>query len=309
VVEPADEIAFLHPLPVRALWGVGPATAARLAGLGVVSVGDLAAIPEETLCRLLGSAHGQHLARLATGDDLRVVEADRETKSIGHEETFAADFHDHEDLHPHVLRLADGVSERLREAGMRARTVTVKLRFGDRTTITRAHSLRLATGSARVVRAVAVALLQAVDVAPGIRLLGVSVSGLSSGPTAHQLRFACLDDAEPSSEVGSDGDLAAHLPESVVGSPSASDPAWDEVEAALAAIRSRYGPAAVAPAALLVGGGLSVKRRGDTQWGPDGAPDGASGGAPDDAEREATHVDPGGGGRLPADRREADRRE
>lgn len=247
-IAPEDELAFLHPLPVRALWGVGPATASRLANLGVATVGDLAALGEETLARVLGQAHGRHLAALARGHDDRPVVADREVKSIGHEETFARDYHDHRLLHPHAVRMADAVCERLREAGLRARTITVKVRFADRSTITRAHSVPEPTASARLLREVAAALLDGVEVGAGVRLLGVSASGLTGASQAQQLAF---DD----------------LPSS-----TAAEGAWEEVEAALSAVRARYGQGAVAPAALLRGGALSVKRRGDTQWGPGSDP-------------------------------------
>jgi DNA polymerase-4 len=262
VVEPETELEFLHPLPVRSLWGVGPATASRLAGLGVHSVGDLAAVPEDTLCRLLGNAHGRHLASLAAGRDHRVVEPDREAKSIGHEETFAADVHDHVDLRPQVVRMADAVCQRLRQAGLRARTLTVKVRFGDRTTITRAHTVAEATASPHLVGAVALALVGAIEVGPGVRLLGVSASGLTSAPAAQQLSFDAF-----APEVGGDAPCPAR------GGEAAADSGWEEVEAAVAAVRARYGPSAVAPAALVGRRGLSVKRRGDTQWGPDAEPE------------------------------------
>jgi DNA polymerase-4 len=257
-VVPDDEIAFLHPLPVRALWGVGPATAQRLAALGLSTVGEVAAVPEDTLRRALGDAHGAHLAALARGEDDRVVVADRDAKSVGHEETFATDFHDQDSLHREVVRMADAVAARLGEAGLRGRTVTVKIRFGTRATITRSQTLASPTASARAIRALAAALLEAVDVGPGVRLLGVSVSGFGPGPAAHQLVFAELG------EQGSDGDPTSATPRS-------ADAAWDEVEAAVAAVRARYGDDALAPAALLGRRGLAVKRRGDTQWGPSAA--------------------------------------
>lgn len=272
VVEPDSELAFLHPLPVRAVWGIGPATAARLAGLGVQTVGDLAAVPVEALCRLVGTAHGSHLALQAMGQDDRSVEADREAKSIGHEETFASDLHEHESLHPLVVRMADGVCQRLCEAGVRARTVTVKVRFADRTTITRAHTVGEATASPHLVRAVALALVSAVDVGPGVRLLGVSASGLSSTPAAQQLTFDDMGSSRPpapgDASDGADGEARQGQGTGLVD-PAASEAGWEDVEAALAAIRARYGPGAVAPAALVGRKGLSVKTRGDTQWGPD----------------------------------------
>ena len=141
VVLPAQELSFLHPLPVRALWGVGPATARRLDALGVTTIGDLARIPEDTLCRSVGVANGHQLAQLARGEDPRPVVASREAKSVGHEETFAVDIDSHDGLHRHVVRMADAVGTRLREAGLAGRTVTVKVRFGDRATITRSHTV------------------------------------------------------------------------------------------------------------------------------------------------------------------------
>jgi nucleotidyltransferase/DNA polymerase involved in DNA repair len=93
VVRPDEEISFLRPLPIRALWGVGPATAARLAELGVVTVGDLVKIPDQTVQRVLGASNGRHLCALARGEDDRAVEPDRGVKSVGHEETFAVDLY------------------------------------------------------------------------------------------------------------------------------------------------------------------------------------------------------------------------
>ena len=256
VVLPPDEIAFLHPLPMRALWGVGPATAARLAGLGIETVGDLAAIPEETLVRTVGDAHGRHLAALSRGEDERAVEPDRATKSVGHEETFADDLHSHEALHGHAVRMADAVAARMQDASLVARTITVKIRFGDRTTITRSHSVGTPTASPRVLRAVALTLLEAVDVGPGVRLLGVSGSNLADAGDVVQLSF---------DDVGAATDDT--------GAAAADERTWSEVEEVVAAIRARFGADAVAPAALAVGGRLSVKRRGDTQWGPSDARD------------------------------------
>jgi DNA polymerase-4 len=271
VVLPLDELAFLHPLPVRALWGVGPATARRLDALGVATIGDLARIPEDTLSRSLGAANGHLLAELARGEDPRQVEAIREVKSVGHEETFAADIHDHKGLHRHVVRMADAVGTRLREARLAGRTVTVKVRYGDRTTITRSHTVGAPLDSPRALGAVAGALLDAVDVSSGIRLLGVSVSGLlATDSTARQLSF---DDDEGSGagptarpEQGAAGNDLPDDPEP--GSAALRQPAWREVEAAVSAIRARYGNSSVGPAALVGKEGLAVKQRGDTQWGP-----------------------------------------
>jgi DNA polymerase IV len=281
LVPPEAELGFLHPLPVRALWGVGPATGKRLADLGVVTVGDLAAIPTETLCRVVGVAHGRHLAALSRGVDDRPVVAVQDVKSVGHEETFAADLHDHEASHEHLIRMSDAVGTRLREAGLRGRTVTVKIRFGDHSTITRSHTVPNVVDSPRAIGAVAGALLDGVDLGPGIRLLGVSVSGLAKvGSEARQLSFD--DEEEPGSHPGSD-------PVEVQGQ------GWEEVEAAVTAIRIRYGHGSVGPATLIGGSGLTVKRRGDMQWGPS-APDpgGSDTGAPgrSGAPTDASFVGP-----------------
>jgi DNA polymerase-4 len=280
VIEPEKELAFLHPLPVRALWGVGPATGNRLADLGVVTVGDLAAIPVETLCRAVGTANGRNLADLARGDDTRPVVAIQAVKSVGHEETFASDLHDHDESHRHVVRMSDAVGRRLQEAALRGRTITLKVRFGDFSTITRSHTVSHATDSPRAIGAVAGALIEGVDVSPGVRLLGVSMSGLVSGAAVpQQLSFA---DAGPTATGGTgafDDAGSAHRPDAQVteyggGRSDRPTPAdveghgWQEVEAAVMAIRSRYGHGSVGPGTLIGGSGLGVKRLGDTQWGP-----------------------------------------
>ncbi len=273
VVLPAEELSFLHPLPVRALWGVGPATARRLDALGVTTIGELARIPEDTLCRSVGVANGHQLAQLARGEDPRPVEATRAVKSVGHEETFAVDIAVHAGLHRHVVRMADAVATRLREARLVGRTVTVKVRFGDRTMITRSHTVGEPTDSPRALAAVAGALLDAVDVSPGVRLLGVSVSGLDGTETSvRQLSFddGTTGPAAPQAQGGGGptGDAEAVVSGSLTAEPGSRPLAWHEVEAAVSAIRARYGNSSVGPAALVGRQGLAVKERGDTQWGP-----------------------------------------
>jgi len=272
VVLPTQELAFLHPLPVRALWGVGPATARRLDALGVTTIGELARIPEDTLCRSVGVANGHQLAQLARGDDPRPVEATRGVKSVGHEETFALDIDTHPGLHRHVVRMADAVGTRLREARLAGRTVTVKVRYGDRVTITRSHTVAAPIDSPRALGAVAGALLDAVDVSPGVRLLGVSVSGLAdTDATARQLSFDD-DELTPTGPDASQGPGPRGSGDLPGGGTGARQLAWHEVEAAVTAIRARYGNASVGPAALVGREGLTVKERGDTQWGPSASP-------------------------------------
>ncbi len=238
VVRPGEELAFLHPLDVTELWGVGPATAERLRSRGVRTVADLAAAPVESLVSWLGSANGRHLHELAWGRDDRPVEPERPTKSIGHEETFAVDLVDRGALHREVVRQSDAVATRLREASLAGRTVTVKVRFNDFATITRSRTLPEAVDVAGDVAAVAGALLDGVDAGGGIRLLGVSVSNLAPGGGAHQLTLG--DDA----------------------------PGWTDATRAVDGVRARFGAAAVGPATLLGDEGVAVRRSGDHQWGP-----------------------------------------
>ncbi len=239
-----EVLGFLHPLPVSALWGVGPATLAKLERLGIGTVGDMAELPLDVLQRALGRAAGAHLHALANGIDDRAVVADRRPKSIGHEETFARDRHDRRALDRELVRLADSVGSRLRAAGLAGRTVTVKVRFGDFTTISRAATVPDAIDTTHAIVRAAKALLDQVDPSTGVRLLGVSVSGL----TEDSARQLSLDDLVDGAEVG--------------------DGQWASATAAIDEIRARFGTGAIGPAALSDGGQLRIKRRGDQQWGP-----------------------------------------
>jgi DNA polymerase-4 len=237
------ELAFLHRHPVEALWGVGPATLDRLNRIGVTTVGDLAALPESTVVATLGTANGKHLHALASGIDERPVEPDRATKSVGHEQTFAHDLHDHDALALELTRMADGVASRLREHHLAGRTVTVKVRFGSFSTITRATTLAAPVDTAAEIVAAARPLLAAVDPAPGVRLLGVSVSQLTT-----------------------DGARQLHLDLDGVSGPD-----WHGTSRAIDDIRARFGDTAIGPASLSTGDGLRIVRRGDRPWGPDDA--------------------------------------
>jgi len=238
VVPPGEELAFLHPHSVRALWGVGPATFKRLQRFGVRTVGDLAALPEQTLVHTLGESQGRHLHALAWGRDDRPVEAERVTKSIGHEETYAHDHYDPEELRREGVRMAEAVGSRLREHGVAGRTITVKVRFKDFQTITRSRTPLEPVDTGPAIAAIAADLLAQVDPTPGVRLLGVSASNL----VEKQARQLSLDDA-----------LAP----------------WEEATKAIDEVRRRFGDAAVGPASMVGKAGLRVKRRGDQQWGPD----------------------------------------
>jgi DNA polymerase-4 len=188
VVEPGAEDAFLHPLPLGRLWGVGPATLARLESIGVRTVGDVARLPEDVLVSALGASHGSHLSQLARNIDERAVTPERETKSIGNEETFATDVSARDALERELVRLADRVAGRLRNSGLEARTVTLKVRFADFRTITRSRTEPQATALSTEIAAIARALLAPIEVSSGVRLLGISGSQLAapSAPSGHQ---------------------------------------------------------------------------------------------------------------------------
>lgn len=233
-VLPGEELAFLHPLPVRALWGVGPRTAERLERRSLRTVGDLATQRRQDLVALLGVAAGRHLWELAHGIDERPVESDRQVKSIGHEETFEQDLTDVAEIRAEVVRLADSVAARLRAAGHSARTVTLKIRRSDFSTVTRSvtPSEPLDTGPA-IVRALD-PLIANLDLSQGVRLVGVSGSNL--GEAAVQLRLEVVDTV-----AESDAARVVDL------------------------VRDRFGRHAIGPAS-----GLGKRSRpGERPWGPD----------------------------------------
>jgi DNA polymerase-4 len=179
VVPRDDVVSFLHPLPVGALWGVGERTEEQLTRLGLRTVGDLAQIPAATLERALGPAAGRHLADLAWGRDPRSVVPHEPDKSVGAEETFATDVDDPAVVRRELLRLAERVGARLRAHGYRGRTVSIKVRFADFTTITRSRTVREATDVTREIYAVAVGLYDALGLDRArLRLVGVRVEGL-----------------------------------------------------------------------------------------------------------------------------------
>jgi DNA polymerase-4 len=223
VVEPGSELAFLHPHPVGRLWGVGPATLARLERFGIETIGDLAALPEASLVDTLGKAHGHQLHELACGRDDRPVEPDRETKSIGQEETFPRDVADRETLAREVRRMAERVGARLRDHGLAGRTVTLKVRFPDFRTITRSATLPEPFAVSSEIARQALALLDKVDTAGGVRLLGVSVSNLTAA-AAHQ--------------------------ESLFGDEPARESSTP-IQSVVDAVRARYGSEALGPASMV----------------------------------------------------------
>ena len=272
-----DELDFLHPLPVRALWGIGPVTEKRLLALGVTTVGELAELSTESLERYLGVAAGRHLSELSRAIDDRPVVPEQVAKSIGHEETFASDLWDLDDLHRRLQRMVDASATALRRAERAARTVTVKLRFGDFTQVTRSHTLDGPVDATPAIGAVADALLESVDLSRGVRLLGVSLSGLVDPGEGTQLRLdldssttAPVADGGPGGGERPNGGARA-VPEGIRDASRDAErlqQSWGSVTSAVDAIRARYGGSAVGPASLVTPEGIKVRQRGEAQWGP-----------------------------------------
>lgn len=234
VVRREDVVAFLHPLPVRALWGVGEKTAETLDRLGLRTVGDLAHTPATTLRRALGASAGAHLAALAWGRDERRVVAHEPDRSTGAEETFPRDVDDPALVHRELLRLSVRTAARLRAAGSAGRTVTVKVRFADFTTITRSRTLPQHTDVGREIYTIARGLFDGLGLQRArLRLVGVRISELvASGSRPRQL---------------------------LLGERPAS---WREAEQATDRVSSRYGRGAVRPATLVRRAGSERSRFG-----------------------------------------------
>lgn len=240
VVEPGDERRFVRSHAVEALWGVGPATLARLTRIGVRTVTDLAAAGEEALAATIGRAAARHLVALADGRDDRPVVPDGDAKSVGNEETFARDVTDAAALRAHLVRLVDAASHRCRSKGLSPRTVVLKIRYGDMDSFTRSRTLDHAVTTVPAVMAVLDGLLDDVEPWRGVRLAGVSLRS--------------FDGDEPSASLFDDGEA------SVTGIESG----WLAATRALDDIRARFGAGSIGP------GGAVVDRPppGASPWGP-----------------------------------------
>lgn len=195
IIEPGTELAFIADMPVRAIPGVGPATELRLNGIGIHTVTDLRHADRAELVRELGRAHGDWLHALAFARDRREVEAEREAKSISTEDTFATDLTDRAQLVGILRRDARKVSERMQKAGVFAKTISIKVRFADFSTLTKARSLAGATDRYEVLAQVGEELLADVDISEGVRLLGIGASNFTTAAQEQLFGAADLDAA------------------------------------------------------------------------------------------------------------------
>jgi DNA polymerase-4 len=194
VVRPGEEAAFLAPLPVRALWGVGPVTAEKLAEMGVTTVGQLAEFPEDVLRGRFGR-NGAAMTRMAQGVDNRPVVTEHEIKSVSQERTFSRDIADPDALRRELWGMSQGVARRLKRKGLAAETVAVKLRYSDFATLTRQMRLGVATDDdEEIYRAALVLLRRAWERGRPVRLLGVAGRGLT--PPVGQLPLRLDRDSE-----------------------------------------------------------------------------------------------------------------
>jgi DNA polymerase IV len=200
---------------------------------------------------------------------------DRAAKSLGHEETFSKDLYDPDELQRRAARMCEAVATLLLGAESAGRTVTVKVRFADFSLVTRSHTVAVGLNAAPAIQAVAASLLGSVDPSPGVRLLGISVTGLQADDLARQLTFDLTGGgAGHQGDVGTGGAMAAEpAGASEAGARAAHlQEQWSDVATALSGIRDRFGAGAVGPAALVGEDGLEIPRRGAAQWGPAAEP-------------------------------------
>lgn len=221
VVPAGETIALLHPLPIAKLWGVGGKTEEALRGRGLHTIGDVARAPREVLRSTVGEAAAERLHELAWGIDPRPVHARAEEKSVGHELTFETNITDPAVIRTELLRMSNMVAVRLRKAGLVGRTVVLKLRFGDFTTITRSRTITEPTDLGRKIYEEVREIYDALGTqeAP-IRLVGVRAEQLQDAASA---QLGLWDESE----------------------------GWREAEDVMDAASARFGRGAVKPARLL----------------------------------------------------------
>jgi len=205
-VESGSELSFLHPFRI-----------------GIKTIGDLAALPLHVLTVAVGEAHGRHLHDLSHGRDDRPVESERDVKSIGHEETFNEDLFTYEEVHRHLVRLCDAVASRLRAHQTLARTLTLKVKFSDFHSITRSITADGGKSSGPSLVDALTPLLKNINLAPGVRLLGVSTSNFTD------------ERAQPS----------------LFDEDQVRDDSWDQASEAIDHIREKFGKGAIRPGSAL----------------------------------------------------------
>lgn len=257
-VSPEQEAQWLATLPVRALWGVGPATASKLAQLGLTWVRDLARVDEATLALHVGPAMAAALAAYAQGEDHREVVVDRVLKSVGHDQTFATSLSGLDEVTAALKVHAAVVARALRDKDQVARTVSVVVRFDDLTSVSRAQTLSFGVDDEYAIEAIAGALIQSVDLSRSVRLLGLHASNFLARNDNHmQLSFG-LD----TTVLDVKTDAAVRSRQHQVGNEALRD-AIDEV-------RRRFGRTSVGTAGELGERGLEVvTQRGRHAFGPE----------------------------------------
>lgn len=219
-IDSVGQEEFLHALPVEELWGVGPATLAGLQRLGIATVGDLAALPESTISAALGPSQGAHLHLLANGIDDRSVEPASETKQISVEETYSHDLEGRNLVESALLAHAQRLAMRLRQASAKPRTISLKVRYDDFTTVTRSRTRSEGIDGSRDIFQIARELLADVPAERPVRLLGLAGSSFDIDTGGTQLLLG-------------------------------EDDSWSRVSRVVGDVEDRFGPASVEPARLL----------------------------------------------------------
>jgi DNA polymerase IV len=223
-IAPEEILDFLHPLPISAMWGVGPKTAEVLERLGLRIIEDIAKLPRTTLIRAVGEASGATLHELSWGRDYRDVAPHDGEKSISAAETFPTDLDNPEEILREFLKLCERATSRLRDKGLFAKTISIKVRFGDFTTINRSKTLPLPIDGTHEVYEVVKTIYEALGIDRSrLRLVGVSLENLTDGAPVQLM----LGEREKG---------------------------WREAEGAVDKARERFGPGSVRPARLIDSG-------------------------------------------------------
>ncbi len=256
-VSPATEKQWLAVLPVRSLWGVGPATAAKLAGLGLTHVRDLARVDEATLASHFGSSLAATLAAYAKGEDVREVVPERELKSLGHDQTFAVSLVGFEEVSQRLRTHAAVVARTLRERSLVARTVGLVVRYDDLSSVSRSQTLPFGVDDDEAVASIATALLSTVDLHAAVRLLGLHASNF-------------LDRADNQMQLSFGLEEASDAPPSVTEASRGHQVDRAALRDAIDEIRERFGRTSLGTASELREDGLEVvTQRGRHAFGPD----------------------------------------